>query len=154
MLLAVHFKGLRYFDRPTLARNALFDPVLGSLKWCLVIAGLLLLLRVSRPAFLTAGGALMVVWAYRRIVRSGFFQEKLLQRDFDSMRRSRPGMSDEEILFELAYRRHPRWGPELIEQMVKDYPTVDSFARMLGSMERGFRGFRGRRPASPRQGKT
>jgi len=29
MLLAVHFKGLSYFDRPTLARNALLDTVLG-----------------------------------------------------------------------------------------------------------------------------
>jgi hypothetical protein len=151
MLLAAHFKGLRYFDRPTPARNAWFDPVLGLLKWLLVVAGLLLLLRASRPAFLAAGGALLALWSYRRFVRSGFFQEKLLRRDFDRMRRSRPGMSDEEILFELAYRKHPRWGPELIEQMVKDYPTVDSFARMLGRMERGFRGFRGRRPSSPRR---
>ena len=61
-------------------------------------------------------------------------------------------MSDEEILFELAYRKHPRWGPELIEEMVRDYPTVESFARTLGRMERGFRGFRGRGPAPPRRG--
>ncbi|PYT35892.1 MAG: hypothetical protein DMF52_09160 [Acidobacteria bacterium] len=152
MLVAVHFKGLRYFDRPTPARNAYFDPILDLLKWTLVVAGLLLLLRASRPAVVVAGAALLALWSYRRFVRSGYFQERLLRRDFIALRKSRPDMSDEEILFELAYRKHPRWGPELIEQMAKDYPTVESFARMLGRMERGFRGFRGRRPASPRRG--
>ena len=152
MLVAVHFKGLRYFDRPTAARNGYFDPILDVLKWTLVIAGLVLLLRASPPAALVAVAALLSLWSFRRFVRSGFLHERLLRREFAALRKSRPEMSDEEILFELAYRKHPRWGPELIEQMAKDYPTVESFARMLGRMERGFRGFRGRRPASPRRG--
>ena len=146
MLAAVHFKGLRYFDRPALARNAWFDPILDLLKWALVVAGLLLLLRASRPAFLVTAASLMALWSYRCFVRSGFFQERLLRRDFAALRRGRPGMSDGEILFELAYRQHPRWGPELIEQMVRDYPTIESFARMVSKMEKGFRGFRGRKP--------
>jgi hypothetical protein len=153
MLAAAHFKGLRYFDRPALARNAYFDPILDLLKWALLVAGLVLIVRASQPAFLMAAAVLLVLWSYRRFVRSHFFQERLLRRDFADLRGRRPGMSDEEILFELAYRKHPRWGAELIEQMARDYPTVESFARMLGRMERGFRGFRGRsRPSARRPG--
>ena len=147
MLAATHMKGLRYFDRPTFARNALFDPALDLLKWILVAGGLLLLLRVSRPEFLLTATILAALWSYHRLVRSGPFQARLLRRDFAALRRSRPDLTDGEILFELAYRRHPRWGQELIEQMTRDYPTIESFAAMLARMERGFRGFRGRGPS-------
>ena len=144
MLAAAHYRGLRYFDRPALARNALFDPILDGLKWILLLSGLVLILRASRAVFLATAAALLALWSYRRMIRSDFFQERLLRRDFVIMRRSRPEMSDGEILFELTYRKHPRWGPELIEQMVRDYPTIESFARMLSKMEQGYRGFKGR----------
>ena len=150
MLVAAHFKGLRYFDRPTLARNAIFDPVLDVLKWLFVAAGLVMLLRASGPAFVAAAIALLSLWSYRRFVRSRLFQERLLRRDFAVLRRSRPEMSDREILYELAYRKHARWGPELIEQMVDDYPTVEAFSRMMVRMERGYRGLGGRRPGRMR----
>ena len=146
MLAAVHFKGLRYFDRPTFARNAWFDPTLGVVKWALIGLGLALILRASRPVFFGVAAALIGLWAYRAHIRSSRFQRGLLRRDFDAMRLKSPAMSDAEILMELANRRHPGWGPELIEQMVRDYPSVDSFARMMSLMERGFRGFKGRRP--------
>jgi len=144
MLAATHFRGLRYFDRPAPARNALFDPILAGLKWALLLWGLILLLRASPIVCFATTAALLVLWSYRRVIRSDAFQERLLRRDFAVLRRSRPDMSDGEILFELTYRKHPRWGPELIEQMVRDYPTIESFARMLSQMERGFRGFKGR----------
>jgi len=147
MLAAIHFKGLRYFDRPALARNARFDPILDGVKWLLLLTGLGLLLRASPAAFFGTAVALLLLWSYRKAIRSARFQERLLRRDFAVLRRNRPGMSDGEILYDLAYRKHPRWGPELIEQMVRDYPTLESFARMLSRMERGYRGFKGRRPS-------
>ncbi|HYS03878.1 MAG TPA: hypothetical protein VEW47_01680 [Candidatus Dormibacteraeota bacterium] len=148
MLAAAHFRRLRYFDRPALARNSLFDPILDGLKWILLLSGLVLILRASRAVFLATAAALLALWSYRRMIRSDFFQERLLRRDFVILRRSRPEMSDGEILFELTYRKHPRWGPELIEQMVHDYPSIESFARMLSRMEQGYRGFKGRGPSS------
>src|SRR5207247_9153775 len=39
-LAATHFKDLRYFDRPSLARTPWFDPVLVLLAWSLGIGGL------------------------------------------------------------------------------------------------------------------
>jgi hypothetical protein len=148
MLAAAHFRRLRYFDRPALARNALFDPILDGLKWVLLLSGLVLILRASRVVFLATAATLLALWSYRRMIRSDFFQERLLRRDFLILRRGRPEMSDGEILFELTYRKHPRWGPELIEQMVHDYPSIESFARMLSRMEQGYRGFKGRGPSS------
>jgi len=101
-------------------------------------------MKAFRNLAFVLSALLLVLWSYRRVVRSDAFQERLLRRDFIVMRRSRPDMSDGQILFDLTCRKHPRWGPELIEQMVQDYPTVESFARMLSRMERGFRGFKGR----------
>lgn len=148
MLASAHFKGLRYFDRPAPARNPFFDPVLDALKWALLVAGLVLIARASLSLFFSAAGVLLALWTCRRFIRSARFQKKLLLRDFAALRKERPELSDEAILFELACRKHPRWGPELIEQMVRDYPTVESFAPILTKMERGFRGFSGRRPGS------
>ena len=145
MVLSAHVKRLRYFDRPSLARNSLFDPALDLLKWLLLLAGLALVARASRASFFVASGTLLLLWCYRRFIRSARFQRRLLERDFAAVRRDRPELTGEEVLFEIALRRHPRWGPELIEQMVRDYPTVESFARIMVKMERGFRGFSGRR---------
>lgn len=148
MLASAHFKGLRYFDRPAPARHPWFDPALDVFKWALLVAGLVLIARASLRVFFSVAGLLLALWGYRRVIRSAFFHEKLLRRDFTVLRRARPDLSDAAILFELACRKHARWGPELIEQMVRDYPTVESFARIMTKMERGFRGFSGRRPGS------
>ncbi len=148
MLASEHFKDLRYFDRPAPARNPWFDPALDILKWVLLVAGLVLIARASLIVFFSAAGILLALRAYRGFIRSAFFQEKLLRRDFTILRRDRPDLSDEAILYELVCRKHPRWGPELIEQMVRDYPTVESFSGILTKMERGFRGFSGRRRGS------
>jgi len=148
MLLSRHIKDLRYFDRPSPARHPYFDPSLDLLKWLLLVAGLWVLWRASRPACLAALGALLALGACRRLIRSRFMQTRQMRREFAALKSERPGVSDGEILFELAYRRHARWGQELIEQMVKDYPTFEEFSRMMVRMERGFRGFKGRRPAA------
>ncbi len=145
MVLSAHVKGLRYFDRPSVARNALFDPALDLVQWLLLLAGLVLLARASPGSFVAAAGTLLALGCYRRFIRSARFQQRLLARDFAARRRDRPDLSDEQILFEIALRRHPRWGPELIDQMVRDCPTVESFARIMVRMERGFRGFSGKR---------
>jgi len=146
MALSVHFKGLRYFDRPSLARHAVFDPALDLAKWLLLLAGLFLMARSSRVAFFGAAGGLLILAGYRRFIRGARFQERLLARDVAALKKDRPDLSSGEVLYEIAMRRHPRWGPELIEQMVRDYPTVESFSRILVRMERGFRGFSGKRP--------
>lgn len=149
-LASAHFKDLRYFDRPAAARTPWFDPALDVLKWLLLVAGLSWIALGSVTVASIVSGILAALWAYRRFIRSAWFQEKLLRREFLARRRDRPDLSDEAILFELACRKHPRWGPELIEQMVRDYPSVESFARIMTKMERGFRGFSGSLPRGRR----
>lgn len=149
-LASTHFKDLRYFDRPAAARTAWFDPALDVLKWLLLVAGLARIALSSIPVASLVTGLLAALSAWKRFVRSAYFQEKLLRRELLARRRDRPDLSDEAILFELACRKHPRWGPELIEQMVRDYPSVESFARIMTKMERGFRGFSGRLPRGAR----
>ncbi len=141
-VVGVHFRARRYFDRPTLARNLWFDPIVVTLRWLLLAAGLIVLARSSPPAAVAAAAILTAGWAYRRLIRSVAFRHWLMRREFATARRNSPGLPDREILFRLVMERHPRWGEELIEQMVHDYPTVDRLVRMVAKMERGFRGFR------------
>ena len=141
-VVAADFKARRYFDRPALARNRLFDPLLSVLKWALLLAGLALLWRASRRSAEATAALVVVLWGYRRFVRSAGFQRWLLTRDYRELKRRKPGLPDKEILYELVYRRNPRWGEELIEQMVIDHPDLESLSRMIARMERGFRGFR------------
>ncbi|HET6278304.1 MAG TPA: hypothetical protein VFG08_05945 [Candidatus Polarisedimenticolia bacterium] len=138
----LHFRSRRYFDRPALARNALFDPIVATLHWLLLAAGLVVLARSSAQAAGAAAAILLAAWAYRRFIRSVLFRRWLLRRDVAAARRANPGLPERDILFRLVMERHPRWGEELIEQMVNDYPTVDQLARVIARMERGFRGFR------------
>jgi hypothetical protein len=140
-VVGMHFRARRYFDRPTLARNLWFDPIVVILRWLLLAAGLIVLARSSPPAAVAAAAILTAGWAYRRLIRSVAFRRWLMRREFATARRNSPGLLDREILFRLVMQRHPRWGEELIEQMVHDYPTVDRLVRMVAKMERGFRGF-------------
>ena len=141
-LAGIHLGGLRFFDRPGIARHRLFDPLLALLKWVLLLGGLGLVAAASRPVALVTASLLALLWGYRRFVRSLAFQGWLLKRDFQALRRARPGASHKELLYVLAMRRHAAWGPELLEQMVEDYPTIEGLARKIAQMERGFRGFR------------
>jgi len=142
-LASIHFKGLRYFDRPALARHPLFDRVLGLARWILVLAGLGLLAIGSRFVFAIAGGLLALAWGWRRLVRSVPFQTRLLRRQCEAIRRRHRGAKEEDLLRLIAIQRHPEWGEELIDQMVRDYPSVETLSVMMVRMERGFRGFRG-----------
>jgi len=141
-LAGEHVKALRFFDRPALARRRLFDPLLSLARWTLTLAGLVLVGLASRRALVAVVLALAPLWGYRRYIRSASFQRRLLRRDFESLRREHPEAADREIFCRLVYRRHPRWGVELIEMMVADNPDLDSLARVMARMERGFRGFR------------
>jgi len=141
-LAGVHVKALRYFDRPAPARSPMFDPAISLLAWLLGAAGLAQIGRGSVPALADTLLVLLGLWGYRRFIRSASFQRRLLRRDLEALRKEHPGAEERALLYQLVYRRHPRWGEELIEQMVLDYPTVDDLARIVAKMERGFRGFR------------
>jgi hypothetical protein len=142
-LATLHFRGLRYFDRPALARHPAFDRSLAAVPWILIPAGLALLARASATAGMAAAGTLAIAWAWRRFVRSLAFQSWLMRRDYEALRRGRPGAAAGDLLRLLLMRRHPEWGEELIDQMARDYPTIMEMSVMTARMERGFRGFRG-----------
>jgi len=142
-LVWTHVRAGRYFDRPAIARNRLFDPLLVTLSAVLAAAGLLMLWLARPAAAIAAAAFLAVLWGYRRAIHTIAFQRWLLRRDFRALRRLHPDLPERVLLARLVVRRHPRWGEELAEQMVIDYPSLDEIAAMLARMERGFRGFRG-----------
>ncbi len=141
-LFRISLRERRFFDRPTLARSRFFDPLLNGARWILILSGIAILASASSVAGIAASATLLLLVAYLRFIRSVWFQKRLLVRDFARIRRERPGAPEQELLFEFTSARHPRWGSELIEQMVADYPTIETLAPMIVKMERGFRGFR------------
>lgn len=141
-LVWVHVRARRYFDRPAVARNRLFDPLLIALSGLSAAVGLLLLWRSRRTAAAAVAALLILLWGYRRVIRAVSFQRWLLRRDYRELRRLQPDLPEKAILARLVLRRHPGWGEELVEQMVIDYPGLDEIAPVLARMERGFRGFR------------
>lgn len=141
-LLRANLRERRFFDRPALARNRWFDPLLNLVRWGLLAGALALLWRGAPAAAAAAAAVLLAAWAWRRAIRSVWFQRRLLRRDYEELRRARPGAAESDILIALTMRRHPRWGEELIQQIVLDYPDFNDLARIIARMERGFRGFR------------
>ena len=141
-IVRAHMREKRFFDRPLVARNRVFDPALNGFRWVLLPVGALLIARVSPVLGSVVVGLLLILLAYHQFIRSAWFQMRRLRKEFDMLKRTRPDARDGELLFDLASRRHQRWGSELIEQMVVDYPSIDGFSRIVVKMERGFRGFR------------
>ena len=141
-LLRSGLREKRFFDRPTLARARFFDPLCGLLCWVLILGGIYGIATVSLGWGMAISWILLILIAYRSFIRSVWFQTRLLRRDYEALRRKRPAAPEREILFDLTMSRHPRWGPELVEQMILDYPSVDDLAPIITKMERGFRGFR------------
>lgn len=141
-LVRTHLRERRFFDRPTLARSRLFDPLLNLARWILILASLLLLAVSSAATATVTAVVLSLLVVYMKFIRSVWYQTRLIRRDFERLRRARPGVPERDLLYQMTCARHPRWGPELVEQMLLDFPAVDDLAPIIVKMEKGFRGFR------------
>lgn len=141
-LVRAHLRERRFFDRPTLARSPLFDPVLNLARWTLILAGLYLVAASSAVAGAVTAGVLVLLLGYLMFIRSTWYQTRRIRQEFELLKRIRPGASDRELLHQMTCARHPRWGPELVEQMLIDFPTLEELAPIIVKMEKGFRSFR------------
>jgi hypothetical protein len=141
-LLGRHFGEAPFYDRPRFARLPGFDGALAVLRWLAFVLGLGLLWRGSGKAAAAVVALFLAAWAWRGVVRSHVWKRRLMRRDYDRLRRSRPDLEERDLLIQVVLLHHPRWGEELIAQMVLDYRTLDGLARVVARMERGFRGFR------------
>ena len=142
LLVLVHIRSRRYFDRPAVARLVFFDPALLMAAAVVIFCGLLAIWRAWPTAGIAAAALLAAAGVYRAVIRSVLFQRWLLRRDYAALKRRHPDLPERSVLVRLLILRHPGWGEELVEQMVLDYPTFEDLGRVVALMERGFRGFR------------
>ena len=103
----------------------------------LFLAGGLLLVRASPPAAALLALLLAAAWSWKRYVGSRGHRRRMFRRAFDRERARDPSTADELILRRLLASLHPRWGEDLIEQIVADNPTPEGVADMVVRMERG-----------------
>jgi hypothetical protein len=141
-LLGQHYREGRWFDRPAISRQPLFDPLLSVGRWSALVAGLALLWRAAPRAAIVMAVLLLGLAGWRELARSAFMRARWLRRRQSDLRAEHPGLSERDALRRVVLERHPEWGEELIEQMMLDYGTTEEMARVMTRMERGFRGFR------------
>lgn len=141
-LVATHFRERAWFDRPGFARWRGFDALASLLRWVLFAAGLMALSSWSATAAAAALGLFLIGWGWRLVARSATLKRRAMRRALVHLREKHPGEPETELLVRLVLATHPRWGEELVRQMVLDSPDLDEMARVVARMEQGFRGFR------------
>jgi hypothetical protein len=141
-LVATHVRERPWFERPDFARWRGFDAILTLLRWGLFAWGLFLLASLSMTAAAMAVGLFLLGLGWRLVARSAARRRRAMRRAFAELRLRHPGEPERELLVRLVLSTHPRWGEELVRQMVLDYPSVDEMAVVVARMEQGYRGFR------------
>lgn len=139
-LLEVRWNSLPVYDRPRLTHSAAYSVWAGVLRKLLLGISLVGLVAAHWAAAAAAIALLLGGWSVRRIQDSAGSQRRSMQREFDRLRRENPHAPDAEILFQIVFARHARWGPDLVQQIIQENPTVEGAARMVARMESQLKG--------------
>lgn len=139
-LLEARWSALPAYDRPRMTHSPTYA-LWASVARKLILAISLLGLAVAHWAALAAVGALLVTgWSVRRVQSSAGSQRRSMQREFERLRRESPNVPDTELLFQIVFAQHARWGPELVQQIVQENPSVEQAARVVARMESQLKG--------------
>jgi hypothetical protein len=135
-LLEARWKALPAYHRPRLTHSPAYAAWAGAARKTILVTGLLCLQAAHPWAAAAAALLLCGAWAVRSLLIGPAGKRREIQRAFDRVRAERPGASDVEILYQVVYARHQRWGPELVQQIVQENPSVEEAARVVARMER------------------
>jgi hypothetical protein len=138
-LLEAHLRRIPAWDRPTWAWRGAGGTAWRILRRALLAVGLALLFVRSWIVGLAAGAILGAAWARMAWVRSVLHARRSLHRAIEESRHRHPGVDDHELCCRAVLERHPEWGPELVDRMVRDHPDLPTLARIVVRMERGWR---------------
>jgi len=132
-----HIRERPVYERPGFLIDPRFRRVWTPARWLLFVTGGLLLVRASRPAAASLALLLLALLSWKRYLGSRRHRSRMIRRAFEEERGRDPSAGDLEILERILKTFHPRWGNELIEQIVLDNPTPEGVAGMVVRMERG-----------------
>jgi len=140
-LVATYVREHPWFERPDFARWRGFDAALAILRWGMFVWGLLLLASAAARTAALVVGLFLAALLWRIVARSAALKRRAMRKALADLRRRHPQEQERELLVRLVLSTHPRWGEELVRQMVIDFPGVDEMAIVVARMERGYRGF-------------
>ena len=123
------------YERPPLLVHPFFRASFRALRGTLFLGGWFLAGRTFPRSTLLLAVLLLAAWAWRRYLRSRFHRRRMFRRAFEGERGRDPLATDHQVLQRILYSLHPRWGEELIEQIVKDNPSPEAVADMVVRME-------------------
>lgn len=141
-LVSTHVRERPWFERPDFARWRGFDTLLAFLRWGLFGWGLALLMARAPRAAAGVIAIFLAALLWRLVARSAALKRRAMRKALADLRRRHPREPENELLVRLVLSTHPRWGEELVRQMVIDFPSVDEMAIVVARMEQGYRGFR------------
>ena len=135
-LLEARWRALPAYHRPRLTHSAAYPLWAGLVRKAILGSAFLLLLAAQPIAAVAAALALGSAGAARILLGGPAARRREMQRSFDRLREASPAATDMEILYQVIYTHHQRWGPDLVQQIVQENPTVEGAARMVVRLER------------------
>jgi hypothetical protein len=135
-LLEQRWRALPAYHRPRITHGSLYRAGAGPLRKGLLAAGILAFGAADWRAAAAALVLLAGVAVARRVAMSDRSRRRRMQREFDRLRAANPAAPAEDLLCQVVLALHPRWGVDLVKQIVTENPGVEASARMVGRMER------------------
>ncbi len=134
-LLDARWRELPVYERPRLTHWPGYALWAGTLRKAVLVISLVALAAAHRAALTVGLLILLGGWMIRRMLSSAGSRRRSMQREFDRLRRENPGSPEVDILYQVIYARHARWGAELVQQIVQENPTLEEAARVVGRLE-------------------
>lgn len=135
-LLESRWRALPVYHRPRITHSPAYSLWAGPARKAVLGASLVALLAAHWAAAAAAAAILLGGWGLRRFLTGPGGRSRQLRREFERLRREQPEVAEVEILYQVIYERHRRWGPELVKQIVEENPTLEEAARMVWRLER------------------
>ena len=140
LLLGLWWENVRerpVYDRPPILIHPSFRASFQAVRALLFLGGWFFAGRAFPRSAALLAAILLGAAAWKRYLRGRFHRRRMFRRAFEREKGRDPAATDRQILQRILYSLHPRWGEELIEQMVADQPNPDAVADMVVRMERG-----------------
>lgn len=137
-LFEVHVRRLETWDRPRWTLSRAFPVTWPLARRAVVLFGLIVVVRASRPAAAVAVAGLVALWGYLAWMASERYASRRIARELRELQQASPGLTVTDGLRGILGRRHPEWGADLIERIVHDHPDAAGVARVIVRLERGW----------------
>jgi hypothetical protein len=137
-LFDAHLRRIKAWDRPAWTLWPCYRRAAPHLRRVLLLLGALFTWLASPKAAVGVAVGLAAAWGWRLRARSEGSLLRRARREIAELGRRHGGAADHEIHGRWLLGRHPEWGAELVDRIVRDHPSLPALVRLVARMERGW----------------